>query len=537
MNVLELTETRHRHLGRLLSMQAQDNGATEFLINDEQRITFAEAESITNRLAAGFSALGVSSGDRVSFYMGNLPELVLMCLALNKINAVWVPICTDYKGDWLSDALVRSRANVLVTDAGHLPRIQAVESELKHTHLVVLEEEAAARIGATSYHSLASHAAIQPDYDSMNYGDTCAILWTSGTTGKSKGVMISHNNWIRACLMGTYLQYDVRPGDVAYCPLPLYNAGAWITAIAEALIKGIGVAIEQQFSVGRFMERVKQFRATQTIVVGSMGVFLMGSPAREDDADSTLRQAGINPLPADMWAPFEKRFGVKLVRSGFGQSECLMSLNHEHCDIVAPSHSLGFPPPDMDVRLFDDHGIEVEDGQPGEICVRPLEKYLLFNGYFDNEEATAGAFRGDWFLTGDMARKDKESGAFFYIDRKKDAVRFGGRNISTMEVESVVIRHPDVQEAAAFGIPSPQLASEDELKIDVVLAPGSRLTCEALAEFINNNAPYFFVPRYMEFVEELPYTPNKKIQKYKLRERGVTDRTWDLKQSSFKVTR
>ncbi|MCB1845196.1 MAG: AMP-binding protein, partial [Halioglobus sp.] len=227
----------------------------------------------------------------------------------------------------------------------------------------------------------------------------------------------------------------------------------------------------------------------------------------------------------------------KLVRSGLGQSECLLSLNHEHCDVEAPVYALGFPPPDADVRLFDDDGNEVPDGEAGEICVRPLAPCILFNGYFDNPEATAEAFRGEWFLTGDMARKDPETGAFFFVDRKKDAVRFAGRNISTVEVESVVMRHPDVAQAAAFGIPSEALDSEDELKINLVLKSGASPSHEDIARFINDNAPYYFVPRYMEFVEALPYTPTNKVQKYLLRQAGVSENTWDLTTSTFKPTR
>jgi len=535
MNVVDLSDTANRHLGKILELQARDNGATVFLITDEQRITFAEAEDTSNRLAAGFSALGIGAGDRVSFFMASTPELVLMCLALNKLGAIWVPVCTDYRGEWLQDALVRSRTKVLVTDTGHLPHIQAIRGALGDTTLVVSDGDGSGE--ALNFDALCDHPPYRADYSQLDYGDTNAILWTSGTTGRSKGVMVAHNNWIRSTLNGTALQYRTRPGDIVYCAMPLYNAGAWLTCVIRALIKGIGVVIEKKFSASSFMNRVKHFNATQTFAVGSMGVFLMGAPEREDDADNPLREAAIVPMPPAMWEAFEKRFGVHLVRSGLGMSECLLTLNHEHSDVDAPVYALGFPPPDVDVRLFDEDGNEVPDGEAGEICVRPLQPHILFNGYFDNPEATAAAFRGDWFLTGDMARKDPETGVFHFVDRKKDAVRFAGRNISTMEVEGVVLRHPAVAQAAAFGIPSPALESEDELKLNVVLKDGADLSYEELAAFINDNAPHYFVPRYMEFVDSLPYTPTNKVQKYKLREAGINDNTWDLKSSSYEVKR
>jgi crotonobetaine/carnitine-CoA ligase len=535
MHELDLSNIENRHLGKILQLQAKSNGETEFLITDTQRISFAEAEDITNRLAAGFRSLGVGMGDRVSFYMSSLPELVLMCLALNKLGAIWVPICTDYKGEWLVDALRRSRARVLVTDREHVDRINEIASSLDYEHRVVLEQESASMLQALSYDDLLDHPPYQAHYSEMGYGDTCAILWTSGTTGKSKGVMLAHNNWIRSTLLGTSLQYNTVKGDIVYCAMPLYNAGAWITCVVRALYMGIGCVIEKKFSVGQFMNRIKEFNATQTFAVGSMGVFLMGTPEKEDDADNPLREALIVPMSPDMWGKFEKRFDVRLITSGLGQSECLLSLNHSHSDVEAPVYALGFPPPDADVRLFDDDGNEVPDGEAGEICVKPLAPHALFNGYFDDPDATAASFRGDWFLTGDMARKDPESGAFYFVDRKKDAVRFAGRNISTLEVESVVMRHPDISQVAAFGIPCKELESEDELKINAVLTEGSTLEPEELCQFINENAPHYFVPRYMEWVDALPYTPTNKVQKFKLREAGVNEHTWDLKKSSFKV--
>ncbi|MGI9293334.1 MAG: AMP-binding enzyme, partial [Pseudomonadales bacterium] len=176
-------------------------------------------------------------------------------------------------------------------------------------------------------------------------------------------------------------------------------------------------------------------------------------------------------------------------------------------------------------------------GEAGEMGVRPLKPHVLFNGYFDNAEATKAAFRGDWFLTGDLVRFDPDVNAYFFVDRKKDSVRFAGRNISSMEVESVVRKHPAVADVAAYGIPLEQMASEDELKLSVVLTEDASLSHEALCRFINDTAPHFFVPRYIEFTDTLPYTPTNKVQKFKLREAGVTDTTWDLKASDFEVQR
>ncbi|MDG2411994.1 MAG: AMP-binding protein, partial [Halioglobus sp.] len=187
MYELKLEHIADRHLGRILELQAEHNADTAFLITDAATVTFAEAEDITNRLAEGFIAQGVSRGDRVAFLMASRPELVLMCLALNKLGAIWVPVCTDYKGEWLRDALSRSRPGLVVTDAEHLERLREVREGIVCDELVVLEDDEAKDEGAIAYRTLLNHDPHKADYSSMDYGDTCAILWTSGTTGKSKG--------------------------------------------------------------------------------------------------------------------------------------------------------------------------------------------------------------------------------------------------------------------------------------------------------------------------------------------------------------
>lgn len=535
MNPLSLSDNADRHLARMLQLQARDNGDTPFLISDESNYTFAEADDITARIATGLSKMGIERGDRICLLMSNVPELVIMCLAANKLGAIWVPICTDYKGDWLRDAIARSEAKAVVVDQTHLERFQDIRDGLPEHEVILLD--GSAPFPTLSFSEVSDNEPMAFNHEEHHYGDTCAILWTSGTTGRSKGVMQAHNNWVRATLLGAGVQYTLKPGDVAYCAMPLYNSGAWLTCIIRALISGIGCAIEKKFSVSQFMPRIKHFGATQTFAVGAMGVFLMNSPEQADDASTPLREAGIAPMPPELWNAFEQRFAVKLNRAGLGMSECLMSLNQEHTDVELPTYCLGFAPPDMEVELFDDEGNKVPDGTPGEICVRPLEPYLLFNGYFGDPEATQNSYRGDWFLTGDMGRRDPETRAFYFVDRKKDCVRFAGRNISTLEVENVVRRHPAIADVAAFGIPSELIESEDELKLNIVLEDGETLSAETLCQYINDNAPHYFVPRYIEFVDALPYTPTNKVQKYVLRQAGVSADCWDLKQSDFSVTK
>ncbi|KAA1193188.1 ATP-dependent acyl-CoA ligase [Pseudohalioglobus sediminis] len=535
---LDLTHPQERLLGKILDRHAEQSADTRFLVTDDTSISFADAAELTNRLAAGLLEHGIGPGDRVVLFLGNCPEMVLLTLAANKIGAVWVPINTDFRGDWLLDAVSRSRPAMIVTESRLAPRLAEIEQQLPAAQRFMLEDDAVAALaGAIPYSQLVHDTPLVPDYSKQDYGDTSAILWTSGTTGRSKGVMQSHNNWIRAIVDGAARMYDSAPDDVCYCPLPLYNSGAWITCVYRALIEGIPVVLEDKFSVSTFWERINHFGATQIFAIGAMGSFLMNAPESAEDRNNTLRTALIVPMAPDLWQAFEQRFDVRLLTSGLGMSECLLIMNQLECPPGTLSYALGRPPADLDVALCDDNGKPVADGEAGEMCLREKAPHVLFKGYFDDNEATVAAFREEWFLTGDMARYDPESGVYFFCDRKKDAVRFAGRNISTLEVESVVRRHPEVADVAAYGIPAKEIESEDELKLSVVRKPGSELTAEALCEFINSHAPYFFVPRYLDFVANLPYTPTQKVQKYRLREQGNSDATWDLRASGFKVRR
>jgi crotonobetaine/carnitine-CoA ligase len=538
LNKLDLTHTADRIFPAILRAQAQQAGDSIFLLTDSQRITFAEAEATSNALASGLQALGVKAGDRIAFYMGNRPEMVLLSLAINKLGAIWTPICTDYKGQWLLDTLQRSRCKLLVSDDTYQSRITEIRGRLDIQALVLLTApDSELPRDTVSYAELSQYPPLALDYADQSYGDTCAILWTSGTTGKSKGVLQSYNNWIRAIISGASPLYDSREGDIIYCVLPLFNTAAWITCIYRALIEGLTCVIEEKFSVKQFWERVRHFGATQTFAIGAMGVFLLNAPARADDADTPLREAMIVPIPPDLWSTFEQRFKLRLLRAGLGQSECQLLTTQVGARDDVPVYALGFPLDDTELRLFDEHGKEVAPGEVGEICIKPLQANILFNGYFDDPEATARAYRDGWYLSGDMARQDSVSGAYFFVDRKKDAVRYAGRNISTLEVESVIRRHPAIEDVAAFGIDAEDIAGEQELKLNIVLRPGHRPSHEDLCQFINDNAPHYFVPRYMEFVDALPYTPTNKVQKYKLRQQGIGEQTWDLQRSGFQVKR
>lgn len=534
MNVLQFPDITQRHIGRAIAMQASQHGDAPFILYGDDRYTFAEVNQKVNELAGGLAARGLGGGARVAFYMNSGPEVIFLALAANKLGAVWVPINTDYKGAWLEDTINRSRPHLLVTDADHAGRIGEVRDTLAIEHIAVLGAGDVPH-GAEDFEALYLSGAGEPDMSDFSYGDTCAVLWTSGTTGKSKGVLQSHNVWFSA-VASTNQMYGIADDDVIYAVLPMYNSAAWVTGIFRALFAGLPLAIDSAFSVSTFWERIDFYRATQSFTLGAMHMFLWNAAPAEDDARHSLRRLMAIPMPPHIAAPFCERFGLDLVSQGLGQSEAMCLCNHVDTEKELPPGSCGSPLANLDAKLADDDGSEVAVGEPGELWVRPREPFVIFNGYLDDPQAAAAAYEGEWYKTGDMLKRD-EAGYYYFSDRKKDAVRYKGRNISTFEVELAARRHPAIQDCAAFGVPSEELASESELKLDVILHEGQSLDPQELARFINDNAPYFFVPRYIEIVDSLPYTPTNKIQKFKLRERGVTATTWDGQAQGFKAQR
>lgn len=539
MNKLEFSDIHDRHLGRAIRMQAEQNGDTLFLQFDTTRYSYFETNEKVNQLAAGLRSLGIGRGDRIAFYMSSAAEIMFLVLATNKLGAIWVPINTDYKGMWLEDTINRSRPSLFVTDSAHAERVNEVREQLAVKNIAVLtggDSDESAIKGAMNFNDLYKTSEGEPDLSGMDYGDTCAVLWTSGTTGRSKGVMQSHNAWMNSIYAGDQL-YNTQKGDVIFNVLPMYNSGAWVTSLFRSLICGVTLAVDEGFSVSNFWERVAFYQATQIFTIGAMHVFLYNAPPSPNDAANTLREMQAVPMPPDIAEPFSQRFGVRLLGQGLSQSEAMLIIRQDSQTHDSwPLGSCGTAVSNVDIKVADDDGNTVASGEHGELWVRPKEPFVIFNGYLDDEEATQNAYSGDWYKTGDLVKHD-DDGNYFFVDRKKDAVRYKGRNISTFEVELVARKHPDILDCAAFGIPAEELESENEIKLNVVLKPGAELKALDIATFINDNAPYFFVPRYVEFVDALPYTPNNKVQKYKLREVGLTNNTWDANKAGFKASR
>jgi crotonobetaine/carnitine-CoA ligase len=368
--------------------------------------------------------------------------------------------------------------------------------------------------------TLLNHGAGTPRLD-VGFHDLLAIMYTSGTTGPSKGAMCSHALAL-TCAYDS-LNYLDRWGKTIYCPLPMFHAGGLWDGMMSALLSGGSIAIVDRFHASTFWDDVRRFDAAVAMSVFSMIPILLNQPPSPRDKDHSLEMFYMGKSSLD--APLYDRFGVRSVET-YTSTEAGIATGSPYGEWKVGScgtaHEERFH-----VAVLDKHDRELGPGEPGELVLRPKQPYVITTGYYGAPDATAECFRNLWFHTGDRVWRD-EDGYYFFLDRMKDSIRRRGENISAFDLECEVNLHPSVLESAAIGVPS-ELEDED-VKLTVVLQPGANACAEEIAEFCERQLPRYMVPRYIEFVDALPRTPTDKIAKYQLREQGdhgITDATWD----------
>jgi crotonobetaine/carnitine-CoA ligase len=291
------------------------------------------------------------------------------------------------------------------------------------------------------------------------------------------------------------------------------------------------MVLSDKFSASRFWEDIRKAQATQFNYLGAVIPILDKQPEKPDDLDNPVRIALGAGCPQAVMDRFEKRFGLKCME-GFGMTEIGIPVHTTLYD--RRPGSCGKPLPIYEIKLLDDQDEEVPVGEPGEIVFRPLEPFTMMLEYYNMPDKTLETFLNLWFHTGDLAKRDADDYLYF-VDRKKDALRRRGENISSFEVERAINTHPKVLESAAIAVKS-ELA-EDEVKICVVLKPGEELDPEELITYADERMPYFAVPRFVEFMDALPKTPTERVQKHLLKQAGITANTWDREKTGIKVSR
>ncbi|MBS0240823.1 MAG: AMP-binding protein [Proteobacteria bacterium] len=500
-------------LGRLLKRAAETYGERAFLQFGERMVSFREAHLAANHVANGLIGLGVGRETKIAIMAKNSLAFVEAWLGAARAGAVYVPINTDYKGDILRYQLAKADVSHIVIDGELAPRLAAVASELPKLSHVLLASPGYESLSLGDGVRIAAFSELQEASDrdpgiDVQPSDPMAISFTSGTTGPSKGVLASHahvltfaRDWIEAV--------EYAPGQSIYSCMPLFHAVASWLGVVPALIQGGRIAFGARFSASRFWDEVRAAKVDVAHGIFSMVPILLKQPPRPDDAEQPARRFYF----AKVDEAFERRFNCRIVEV-YGATETGVVTMTKPGD-ERRAGSCGKPNErTFEVMIADANDEPVAPGDVGEILVRPRQPFAMLTAYYNAPDATAEAFRNLWFHTGDNARAD-DDGYYYFVDRKKDAIRRRGENISSSEVEAVLNRHPAVLECAVIAAPSE--LGEDEVKAVVVVREGATATAEQLWAFADEHMPRFWVPRFIEFRREMPKTPTQKIQKYALR--------------------
>lgn len=529
---MELPLTDPRPVGKILEDQANQLGDKPFLLFEDQVISYRVMLDRVRRCAAGFWARGIRKGDKVAVLAGNRPEFLDAVYGILSIGAVEVPINTAYKGELLSYIIDHSEATSIVVEAEFLPRLlEVVPSIPRVRRLWVIDGNGDGLRGlpwpAESFARMGVGREEAPAIEVTPY-DLSGIVYTSGTTGPSKGVMCTHHyfynfaaGWSRATRL--------TPDDIYYTCLPYFHFAAQVGTTYTSLVTGATVVMGRRFSAGDFWHSMRRYGVTGATLLGSLCHLLYKEPPSPADRDHRVRFFWTAPAPAAVFEQFEHRFGVRLLE-GYGMTETNIPL-HSPYDERRPG-SCGKPWGAFDVEIVDENDWPVSAGVIGEIVTRPRLPSIMMAGYYRMSEKTVEAWRNLWFHTGDRGRRD-EDGFFYFVDRAKDCIRRRGENISSYEIERVIDEHSAVLESAAIGVPSP--LGEDDVKVVIVLKPGLTLAPAEVLAYCAGRMAHFMVPKYIEFVPELPKTPNGKVQKQKLRAMGVTATTWDREAAGVRL--
>lgn len=510
-------------------------------------LSYGGLDRRSDAVAAALAARGVSEGDRVMLLVKNRAEFMLALIGVMKCGAICVPINTELRGAFLQHQLRNCDPGVVICEASLLGSFEGVDpGEARPGHLVVVGGEApcvppqalaAARVEQWDDFERSGRGQPLPDYEPTK-DVVAAIMYTSGTTGPAKGVMMPHGH-----LYAVPVIFNPRCGlsedDVFYVSMPAFHLNGLAIQITAAHYAGARVHLVERFSPNRWLDEVIACGATITNLLGVMPEFVFNTEPGSRDREHKLRLVMAVPISKEWGSAFEERFGVRFMQ-GFGMTECGMPL-WEHWEDPEPliPGCCGYEMSDYyELRIGDpETDDELPVGEVGELLIRPKVPGCFSAGYYKMPERTVEAWRNLWFHTGDACRKD-EKGRFHYVDRIKDCIRRRGENISAFEVEQVLNAHPLVAESAVVGVKADDAGGEQEVMAVIVPEPsGRRLDEVALLDYCARRMPRFAVPRFVQFVGELDKTASGKLRKGDLRDAGVTAETWDRESVGYVVAR
>ena len=509
----------------VLEYWAKKEPEAPFVITGEHFCSMGYLDEQSTKLANSLQALGVKKGDMVAVMMAGSIEYLTVWFAISKIGAVEVPINNAYKGFLLEHVIKTTNLQTVVLDFEFSNVMESAFENLGQSCHIISNNGA----GGKSLKALIEEGKNNELNTDVLSTDIACVLFTSGTTGPSKGVLMSHGHQLSFGRLFNEI-VAMSKADISYNYLPFFHIAAKFLTLGT-LLAGAQMALTPVFKLTKFWDDVDRFNATLCIAVGGLCHMLMSLPRKTTDIKNTLRLIYAVPRPSEFLEEFQHRFGLT-VAEGYGSTETNLVVYSNGND--APEGSCGKASEHFDVRIMNELGEEVEVGTSGEICVRPNNPNTIMDGYLNMPKETLNVCRGLWLHTGDRGYVD-EKGYFFFQDRMKDAMRRRGENISSFEVERMINEHPDIAESAVVAVSSD--LDEDDVLAVIVPRQKIQLNPRELLYYFAANMPYFMVPRYLRFTAFLPRTPTQKVRKIELRDEGITADTWDSVKAGLKVTR
>lgn len=528
-----------RTLAKVLATQAQAHGDKPFLRYYGQTFTYAEAYENSRRVAGGLVAAGIKPHQHVAVMMENRPEAIWLHFALALVGAVVVPINNASRGDLLSYYIFQSDSVAMFIETSFVERFVAVLPQCPALSLICVLDDSSASTAECNWpestnlvpwDQIANAPALDREvHPGPAYNDMLQIMYSSGTTGPAKGSMISNATAVRSAAKHVEF-YGYDSSDVMYTCLPMFHGNALNCTVLPALMAGATVALSRRFSTTNFWREVNESGATRTSLLSAMINFLWLKPPSAEERSHKLKTSLVVPAP-EFALEFEQRFNVKITSlyalGDFGYATMLRA--DEPREKIG---SAGRPLPEVTVAIMDADDLPLPQGQVGQICLRTNEPWFGRQGYYNKSELWAEVTRNFWLHTGDFGSLDKD-GYLYFAGRSKELIRRRGENISAIQVENVIRRHPAVADVAVFAVRAEYL--EDEVMASVVCREGQQLDVPELIQFCASQMAYFMVPRFIEVLAELPQTPTGKVEKYKLREAAEKrlDSLWDREKSGI----
>jgi carnitine-CoA ligase len=491
------------------------------------------AGELATRVDAGSAALraaGIQHGDHVALMLDNSADFMVMFFAIARLGAVAVTVNTGLRGDGLAWVLQHCDARLFVVEGHYVDLLDAALADEVHVHRVWVRSDQPSPRQLDQI--LSSHLGLAvPGPYPRAPEDIATILYTSGTTGRAKGVMLTDHGYARAAdwfVSSLRLDND----DILHTCLPLHHVNAQHLSMCGALLCGGRLVLERRFSASRFWPSVMEHGVTEFNLVGAMLGILHALPPQPAEHDHQVRVACVAPTPAEIHRECEERFGVMLL-DGYGLTETTPGLTYSPYGAArVGSCGLSAPYVDLEIRAAD--GRQMPTGLDGEIVVREREPGVFMRGYYRDREATSAATRDGWFWTGDRGSLDPD-GFLFFRDRLRDVIRRRGENVSPDEVERAALTHPAVRDVAVVGAPSDVPGGEEDVAMFVVCRDGAQVDAEELIEWCRPRVADFMLPRYVEFLDELPRTETLRVQRAALRDLSLAH-AFDRSSAARRVT-